>query len=164
MRSAGQPAFHEHFSDEGVDTDFCGIGATVEFAGGGRITGWVGETGGDPDQVLKATFNYRFTLTNPLNGAAVIDSAAGMSANVIVAGLEAGPGPHTHRFTENGLRAKLQLANGRVLTRDAGSITFEASFDENDELTGVTVIDVNGPHAGFDSSVWCDAAVEALGL
>ena len=160
--AAGQPAFHEHFSDEGVDTDFCGIGATVEFSGGGRITGWVGETGGDPDQVLKATFNYEFTLTNPENGAAVIDSAAGQSTNVIVAGQESGP--HTHRFTEKGLRAKLKLANGGVLTRDAGSITYEASFDENDEFIGVTVIDVNGPHAGFDSSVWCDAAIEALGL
>ena len=113
--------------------------------------------------MLKATFNYRFVLTNPLNGAAVIDSAAGQDTNTIVSGLEAGPGPHTHRFTA-GLRAKLQLANGHVLTRDAGSLTYEASFDENDNFIGVTVIDVNGPHAGFDSSAWCDAAIEALGL
>ena len=160
--AAGQPTFHERFSDEGVDTDFCGIGATVEFAGGGRITGWVGETGGDPDQLLKATFNFQFALTNPLNGAAVIDSAAGQDTNVIAAGQETGA--HTHRLTAIGLRAKLKLAHGAVLTRDAGSITWEASFNENDELTDIDVIDVNGPHAGFDSSVWCDAAIEALGL
>jgi hypothetical protein len=39
-------------------------------------------------------------------------------------------------------------------------------------LNGAAVIDsaagqftnINGPHAGFDSNVWCDVAIAALGL
>jgi hypothetical protein len=62
------------------------------------------------------------------------------------------------------LRAKLKLPNGRTLTHDAGSITYEVSFDASDNVTGVEVISVHGPHPAFDSDVWCDTAVEALGL
>lgn len=150
------------FDDAGIDNDFCGTGATVAFDGRVVANVWIGETGADPEQVLKASFTYRYTLTNPLNGNAVIDSAAGSSTNVIVAGQEAGA--HTHEFTENGLRAKLQLANGRVLTRDAGTLTWLASFDDNGEFVDLEILHVGGPHDAFASDLWCDTAIDALGL
>ena len=158
----GKPAFHERVSDSGTDPDFCGTGQTVEYAGRSVVTGWIGETGGDPGQVVKATFSYRYTLTNPANGAAIIDSAAGRDTNVIVAGQESGP--HTHEYTAHGLRGKLQIANGPVVLRDAGSATYRVSFDENDEFTGFEIVSVSGPHSGLGSDEWCVAAIEALGL
>ncbi len=72
----GQPTFQDRFSEAGTDTDFCGTGETIDFSGRAVINGWVAETGGDPEQVVKATFAYRYKLTNPANGAAIIDSAA----------------------------------------------------------------------------------------
>ncbi len=65
---------------------------------------------------------------------------------MIVTGQESGP--HTHEFTANGLRGKLQAANGRVLLRDAGSATYRVSFDENDEFTGLEIVSVRGPTSG----------------
>lgn len=158
----GQPAFHDRvFDDAGTDPDFCGTGKAIDYDGRGVFNGWVGGTGGDPEQVLKATFTYRYTLTNPATGAAVVDSGAGEDMQVIVAGEEAGP--HTHEYTAKGLRGKLQAADGPVLLRDAGSATYRASFDENDELTGLEMVSISGPHTGLGSDEWCDAAVGVLG-
>ena len=158
----GAPAFHDHGTFEDVDPDFCGTGTSVDVAGRFNFKGWIAETGGDPTQEVKTTFNYAVTLTNPANGAEVVDSAAGSVTNEIVAGLEAGA--HTHRFVENGLRAKLKLPNGGVLTHDSGSITYDVSFDATGAFVGVEVISVHGPHPAFDSDVWCETAIEALGL
>jgi hypothetical protein len=38
------------------------------------------------------------------------------------------------------------------------------SFDAADNVIGVEVISVSGPHPAFESDVWCDTAVDALGL
>ena len=157
----GKPTFHEHFLDDaGVDDDFCGTGETVEFAGRLNVTGWVSET--DPEQVT-TTFNYRFTLTNPANGAAVIDSAAGRDLNTIISGQEGGE--HTHEITARGLRGKLQAANGRVLLRDAGNVHFLLIFDENNELVETDILRMSGPHPGLENGdLWCETATKALGL
>lgn len=154
---------HERvFDDAGTDPDFCGTGETVEFEGRSVATLRLGETGGDPEQPLLVTFAYRYTITNPANGNAIVDSAAGSTKNVIVVGQESEA--HVHEFTENGLRAKLQLANGRVLTRDAGSLTYRVSFDENGDFLDLEVVSDRGTHAAFDSDLWCDVATDALGL
>ena len=159
---AAAPAVHDRGTFEDVDPDFCGTGESIDVAGRFNVKAWLGETGGDPTQEVHVTFNFNVTLTNPDTGAAVVDSGAGSGTNEIVAGLESGP--HTHLFVENGLRAKLKLANGGVLTHDAGSIAYLLEFDADDNLTGVDVVYVHGPHPAFDSDVWCDAAIEALGL
>ena len=148
----GGPEFHDHGTFTDVDTNFCGTGETIHVAGRFNFVTWIGETGGDPEQELKSTFSFSATLTNPDTGVSVVDSAAGSSTNEIVTGLESGP--HTHRFVENGLRAKLKLANGRVLTRDAGQLIWEIAFDASDNVLGVEVISVHGPHPSFFSDVW----------
>jgi hypothetical protein len=158
----GPPTFHDHDTFTDVDPNFCGTGTAIDVAGRFNALVWIGETGGDPDQDLKVTFNFSATLTNPANGAAVIDSGAGSFTNEIVAGLESGA--HRHVFVENGLRAKLKLANGRVLTRDAGKLVYSISSDENDNVIDFEILAVHGPHEAFQTDVWCDAAIEALGI
>jgi hypothetical protein len=159
----GAPTFREHVtSDSGTDTNFCGTGKTITYEGRNRASVWIGETGGDPDQDLKIVFNSRYVLTNPATGAAVVDESAGLIENRIVAGQESGA--HTHRYVENGIRAKLKLANGGLLTRDAGSLVYTISFDAADKVTDVTVIADHGSHPAFYEDVWCATAVEALGL
>ena len=77
-------------------------------------------------------------------------------------GLESGA--HTHLFVEHGLRAKLKLANRRVLTHDTGSIACTVSFDAAGNFAGSDVIYVRGPHPAFETDVWCDLATAALGI
>lgn len=158
----GKPALHDHGTFTDVDPNFCGTGTAINVEGRFNFKAWIGETGGDPEQELKTAFNYSVTLTNPTTGASIVDSAAGSVTNEIVEGLESGA--HTHLFVENGLRAKLKLPHGRVLTHDAGRIVYTVSFDAADEFVGINVLEVHGPHTGFDSDVYCDTATAALGI
>jgi hypothetical protein len=158
----GAPTFHDHEVFTDVDTNFCGTGSTVEIAGRFDAKVWIGETGGDPTQDLFVAFTSQATLTNPDNGASVVDHSAGNFSNEIVEGLESGA--HTHVFVENGLRAKLRPVHGGVLTIDAGSLGYSLSFDADDNVTDFELLWVHGPHPAFDSPAWCDAAIDALGL
>jgi hypothetical protein len=63
-----------------------------------------------------------------------------------------------------GLPEKIQLPRGRVLTLDAGIITFEDTFDlETFEFLG-TQVTVHGPHpeADADFELFCETIVPAL--
>ena len=73
---------------------------------------------------------------------------------------------HTHEFTENGLKAMFRLKKGGVITRDAGSLTYRVTFDENDIVTDFEVVTIHGPHPGFEyeGDFFCDTLVPALGL
>jgi hypothetical protein len=156
----GGPTFHEHFEFADVDPDFCGTGQAVEVTGAGRVTSWIRETGGDPEQEVKATFELKVTYS--ANGRSVVEHAAGQTTNVITVGLESGA--HTHVFEEKGLRARLKLPHGGVLVRDAGIIVYSVSFDAAGEFVDLQVLDVRGPHDVFDSDLFCEAATGALGL
>ena len=157
----GPPTFHINQRDTGVDPDFCGTGKPVAYDGRTTASSWVGETGGAL-QELKVTISSKTTLTNPASGAAVIDSVAGQFTNAIISGQESGP--HTHQGTVHGLPEKLQSANGGLLVRDAGTLTYRISFDENDEVTGVEIVKDAGHHGGFLTGRWCQVAVAELGL
>jgi hypothetical protein len=157
----GPPAFHFHQEDAGLDPDFCGTGKTVAYEGRVNAVSWIGETGGDL-QELKLHVNSRTTLTNPVTGAAVVDSVAAQFTNEIVIGVESGP--HTHESTVHGLPEKLQRLNGAVLIRDAGTLTYRTSFDADDNVTGFEIVRDSGNHAGFRSGRWCQVAVAELGL
>ena len=156
---AGKPV-HDVWSDSFVETDFCGTGADVAIHVEVNEKLWFGETGGDPEQVLKAVFNVEVTFT--YGSTTLIERSAGQSLNTIVLGLEGGA--HTHEFVERGLRARLKLENGRVLIRDAGVIVYRVSFDATGEFIGIEIVEVHGPHPGFDNPAWCEAATEALGI
>ena len=156
------PAFQDRNTFEVADPDFCGTGETVLIEGKEVVNGWVGTTGDDPTQVVKLTVSLLITFTNPDNGNAVVEHWAFRSTNEIVEGVE--EGPHTHMFIENGLKATLKLANGRLLTRDAGSLAYAISFDEDDNVTGFEVVWMRGPHPSFPEGDFCGVVVPALGL
>ena len=157
----GPPTFHIQQQESLVDPDFCGTGKPVAVDARSTGTSWVGETGGAL-QELKVTVSYQATLTNPANGAAVVDSVAGQFTNAIVEGAESGP--HTHEGTVHGLPEKLQRANGGLLVRDAGTLTYRISYDESDEVTGIEIVNDTGHHGGFQTGRWCQVAVAELGL
>ena len=62
------------------------------------------------------------------------------------------------------MRAKLKLANGKVLTSDHGLLHYFVSFDANGEFLGIDVVRDRGGHPAFDSDVWCEAATAAFGI
>ena len=72
----------------------------------------------------------------------MVEHWAFSTTNEIVSGLESGV--HTHEFVERGLKATFKLANGRLLTRDAGSLTYRITFDENDEEIDFEVVSIRG--------------------
>ena len=162
--SFAAPPIREIEIVDDTDPDFCGTGAAIEIEGTIKLTLWLGETGGDPEQALRTHLNIHLTYTNPDTGDAVVERWSVTRTNEIVSGLESGP--HTHEFVENGLKATYRLVNGGLLTRDAGSLTYRVSFDENDDVTDFEAITIHGPHPNFTSEgdPFCDTLVPALGL
>ena len=163
VASAAPPDTFVDIIDE-RDTNFCGTGGTVDVEGTVRSTLWIGETGGDPTQAVRAHIHIDITYTNPETGDAVVERWSFAQTNNIIEGLESGP--HTHEFTENGLKALFRAKQGGVITRDAGSVTYRVSFDENDNVTDFEAVTIHGPHPGFASEgdFFCDTLVPALGL
>jgi hypothetical protein len=159
---ADGPDIRDRDSFSEVDLDFCGTGERVDIEGTVVFNAWIGETGGDPTQEIKRTLNLHITYTNPDTGAAAVERWSTAGTNEIVVGTEAGA--HTHEFIERGLKATLKLANGRLLTRDAGSLTYRVSFDAADNEVGFELVDMNGPHPGFVEENFCSLLVPALGL
>ncbi len=155
----GKP-IHETIDDTFLIEDFCGTGETVIGVATGKARIWIGETGGDPTQEVKISFNVKTTYMH--GSVSLLEHSAGQFTNEIVSGLESQA--HTHRFVETGLRAKLKLPHGGVLTRDAGRIVYEVSFDENDEFVDLEVISVSGPHPAFTSDIFCEVATAAFGI
>jgi hypothetical protein len=84
--------------------------------------------------------------------------------------VEAGPidngdGTVTFTGTYKGLKEKLKLPNGTILSRDAGLVTFSNTFDATTgDFLGETVSAQNGPHPDLDSggALFCDVIVPAL--
>ena len=157
----GPPTFHFKEQASFVDPGFCGTGKPVAVDSRTNVSSWIGETGGDL-QELKVNINSKATITNPANGAAVIDSVAAQFTNAIISGQESGP--HTHEGTVHGLPEKLQSAHGGVLIRDAGTLTYRVSYDANDIVTGFEIVKDAGHHGGFQTGRWCQVATAELGL
>lgn len=161
---AAGPTFRDRdtFTDE--DANFCGTGELVLIEGTVVANVWIGTTGGEPTQEVKATVNLRITYTNPDTGASVVEHWAFVRTNEIVSGLASGV--HTHEFVERGLKATFKLANGRLLTRDAGNLTYRVTLDANENFIDFEVVSIRGPHPSFESTedVFCSTLVPALGL
>ena len=158
------PPIKELIEIDETDPNFCGTGEAVDIEGTIKHNLWVGTTGGDPTQVVQAQTQIHITYTNPDTGAAVVEQWSFINKNQIISGLESGV--HTHAFIENGLKAMFKLEHGGVITRDAGSLTYRVTFDENDEVTDFEAVTIHGPHPGFEyeGDFFCDTLVPALGL
>jgi len=76
-----------------------------------------------------------------------------------------GDGTITFTETHKGLMEKLKLPNGAVLSRDAGLVTFNDTFNAaTGEFLGQTISPENGPYPDLDSgaALFCDVIVPAL--
>jgi hypothetical protein len=150
---------HFGFSDTVTDTDFCGTGATIEIFESLHGTAFL-----DPNQPgidFRFTFEGRFVFTNPLSGKTVVNNFAGAHLETLSGDEE---GLHTVTVTERGLRGQLYTTQGGLLTRDAGDVVFELTFD-GDEFISQEIILVRGPHPILEDEVdFCELMTSALGL
>jgi hypothetical protein len=79
--------------------------------------------------------------------------------------IDNGNGTLTFTETRKGLMEKLKLPNGTVLSRDAGLVTINDTFDATTgDFLGTTISPENGPHPDLDSgfALFCDVIVPAL--
>lgn len=148
--------FHDHFTDSFSD-ELCGIPVDATIVVTDNFSLFA-------DDSFMDRSSFRGTFTNPENGEAVVISNAGLvSGPAPIVDEEAG----TITFLTNfkGLPEKIQTANGSLLLRDAGFVTFADTFDlETEELISSDVTINNGPHPDLDSDfeLFCEVIVPAL--
>jgi hypothetical protein len=154
--SASKPIaqFHDHFTDS-FSADVCGV----------EVDGTVVLTDNFfvyADESFKDASSVILTFTNPDTGKSVTVSSAGTVTGTAI--IDETAGTITFVTSFKGLPEKIQTANGRVLLRDAGVITFRDTFDlETGEFLG-TEVTVSGPHPEADSdfTLFCETIVAAL--
>jgi len=155
--SAAKPIdqFHDHFTDSFSD-EICGIAVDVDLVVTDNFFLYA-------DGSSKDTSSVRATFTNPANGNSVLLSNAGqISVPPPIVDEEAGTITFINSF--KGLPEKIQTAQGAVLLRDAGLITFADTFDlETGEFISSQTI-VKGPHPEADSdfTLFCEVITGAL--
>ena len=147
--------FHDHFTESFSD-EICGIPVDTVIVVTDNFFVYEGDS-------FKATSSFRGTSTNPVNGKSVVISSAGqVSGPPPIVDEEAGT--ITFLVSFKGLPEKIQTANGPVLLRDAGIITFADTFDlETGDFISSEII-VKGPHPEADSdfTLFCEVISEAL--
>jgi hypothetical protein len=155
---AAQPVeqFHDHFTDSFSD-EICGIPVDVDVVVTDNFFVYA-------DGTFKDTSSVRATFTNPVNGQSVVVSNAGqVTGPPPVVDEEAGT--ITFLTSYKGLPEKIQTAQGPVLLRDAGIITFADTFDlETGEFISSETIVNKGPHpeAESDFTLFCEVISGAL--
>jgi hypothetical protein len=150
----GPPTFHAHEEEDFFETDFCGTGETVSVHSEFRATVWEDDPG-----VFKEILNRKDYYTY---GDVTLVGHFAARFLVVVTGEEGGA--RTEERIETGLKAKLKLPNGGVLTSDHGFLHYLISFDEEDNFVGIELVEEHGGHPGFTSDAWCEAATAAFGL
>jgi hypothetical protein len=146
--------FHDHFTDTFSD-EVCGIPVDAVVVVSDNFFVYA-------DDSFKDTSSVMVTFTNPENGKSVVLSNAGQITGTAIVDEEAGTITFFTSF--KGLPEKIQTAQGPVLLRDAGVITFIDTFDlETDELISSDVV-VKGPHPEADSDfeLFCEVMTDAL--
>jgi hypothetical protein len=151
---SGPPSFHDRTVEDFVDDHFCGTGADVSGHFEGHATVW------ETEDAVKVLFNAKTWWT--YNGITLVEQVAGRTVD-IAAPPQSGAA-ETREVIETGLRAKLKLANGKVLTTDHGLLHYLVNFDAEGEFLGIEVLRDRGGHPAFRSEVWCEAATAAFGI
>src|SRR4029434_10848730 len=108
--------------------------------------------------------SFQATYTNPLNENSVVVSSAGQNS-VPPPIVDEEAGTITFLTSFKGLPEQIQTANGPVLLRDAGIITFADPFDlQTGDFTPSEIVVTNGPHPEADSdfTLFCEVISEAL--
>jgi hypothetical protein len=149
----------DHFritiSETFADTQ-CGIDGTSVFNGLNNIQVFA-------DGTFKVETHDTQVFTSAATGRSVV---LFYSYQFVEAGpIDNGDGTVTFTGTYKGLKEKLKLPNGTILSRDAGLVTFSNTFDATTgDFLGETVSAQNGPHPDLDSggALFCDVIVPAL--
>jgi len=147
--------FHDHFTESFSD-EICGIPVDVKLVVTDNFFLYA-------DESFKDTSSFMATFTNPVNGKSVVVSSAGQVSGPAPI-VDEGAGTITFLVTFKGLPEKIQTANGPVLLRDAGVVTFADTFDlETGEFIS-SEITVKGPHPELDSdfTLFCEVISGAL--
>jgi hypothetical protein len=148
--------FHDHFTESFSD-EICGIPVDVDLVVTDNFFLYA-------DDSFKDTSSFMATFTNPVNGKSVVVSSAGLvSGPAPLVDEEAGTITFFTSF--KGLPEKIQTANGRVLLRDAGFVTFADTFDlETGDFISSEITVNKGPHPELDSdfTLFCEVISEAL--
>jgi hypothetical protein len=152
--------FHTHFLDTEEDLDVCGI--TVDLVAEGVFTDKAFFDKEGNFVRFMSTASAKVTLTAE-NGKSVIVQNAGQFTDVEPL-IDEEAGTITFVTTFKGLPEKIQTAQGPVLLRDAGVISFLDTFDlETGAFISSDVI-IKGPHpdAESDFTLFCEVITEAL--
>jgi hypothetical protein len=72
--------------------------------------------------------------------------------------------PAPNLVVETGIPAAIRVPGQGALTLDHGFLSYLVSFDENGDFVSVEVLKDAGGHPAFDSDVFCEVAVDALGI
>ena len=148
--------FHDSFSDMFPD-NICGIDGTSVFNAVDNVQVF-------SDETFTSELRESTLFTSAATGKSVlIVSAAKFTAPGLP--IDNGDGTITFPETRNGLIENLKLPNGTVLSRDAGLVTLNDTFNATTgELLGQTISPENGPHPDLDSgdALFCDVIVPAL--
>jgi hypothetical protein len=148
-------AFHDHFTVS-FSEEVCGIPVETELVVTDNFFLYA-------DDSFKDTSSFMATFTNPETGNSVLLSSAGMIKGTALIDEQAGTITFVTSFI--GLPEKIQTAQGRVLLRDAGAITFTETFDlDTGDFLGFEITIIKGPHPEADSDfvLFCEVITEAL--
>ena len=155
---AAPPENHFSFTDSFTDDNFCGTGETVVVTFQGK-----GTFHEKKDGTAFVTVQGKGTFTAEETGKRVISHFAQRASSEFI---ENGDGTVTIIETITGLPEQFRFERGRLITRDAGTITFTITFDE--ETGGLIDEDITfrGPHpqAESDFELFCEVIPEALGI
>jgi hypothetical protein len=152
----GAPDFRDRFTDEYPIENFCDTGVTVQAVESTVANVW----GLEGENTFKLTFRTQFAFT--YGDTTVYSLSAGRVDVVRVEGTF--PGPRIDLVVETGVRATLRVPGEGMLTIDHGYLEYLVSFDENGDFVEAQVLKDAGGHPAFISDVFCDAAIEALGI
>jgi hypothetical protein len=147
-------AFHDHFTDA-FSGEICGIPVEIKIVVTDNFFLYADDSFKDASSAMQ-------TFTNPDNGKAVVVSNAGTVTGTAVIDEQANTITFVTSF--KGLPEKIQTANGPVLLRDAGVITFADTFDlTTGDFIGSEVT-ITGPHPEADSAfvLFCELVTTAL--
>ena len=150
---------HERFSDS-FPSELCGIEGTSVISGVQNVT-----------RYSDGTFSENFELTETFTATASQKSIVLHYANQFSrrsVPIDNGDGTFTFIVTFKGLHEQIRIANGPVLSFDAGTITFANTFaideDGNGTFVSSTIVGLHGlhPDALSDGTLFCDVVVPAL--
>lgn len=155
MAASGAKPDHGFHSESFTNPDFCGTGASVDVFFESIFTA------SERDGTFKIEHQGSFTYT--YGDASVIESFAGQFTDTVVA--TGAGGVETHQLVSKGIPVKIQLANGPVLSVDAGVIVTLVTVQDGNVLDE-QIVSTNGPHPlnASGGSLFCEIVPQALGI